>query len=86
MSVFPFPSVLVLCGFTAVRSFKVLPVCLALAALDCAEELLDERFGFCFNCGHREHHWRRVTSHKFQMIDLLTLAFPLTPALSKKMR
>lgn len=41
------------CGFTAVRSLKVLPVCLALTALDAAEELLDESLGLCFHCGPR---------------------------------
>lgn len=90
MAVFPFPSFLVLCDFTAVRSFKVLPVCLALAVLDCAEELLDERFGFCFNCGNTERtigdESLRGGKHKFQMIGLLTLAFPLTPPLGKKVR
>ena len=50
----PFPSFLVLRGVTAGRSLKVLPVGLALTALDFAEELLDERFGFGFNCEHRE--------------------------------
>ena len=48
-----FQSFLVLCGSAALWSFKVLPVRLALAALDSAEELLDESSGFCFNCGHR---------------------------------
>lgn len=52
MATFPFTSFIVLCGFTAVRSFKVLPVRLALTALDFAEELLDESLGFCFDCGY----------------------------------
>lgn len=48
---FPFPSFPVLWGFPAVWHFKVLPVCLALAALHPAEEPLDESFGFCSDCG-----------------------------------
>lgn len=51
VAMFPFLSLHVLCGFTALWSFKVLPVFLALTALNSTEELLDESFGFCFNCG-----------------------------------
>lgn len=45
-----FPSLLVLGGFPC---FEVLPVGLALTALDFAEELFDESLGFCLNWRHK---------------------------------
>lgn len=67
-----FPSFLILCRFPAVWYFKVLPVCLALTALDSAEELLDESFGFCFNCVHRDER-HRAEQH---VDDVVCLFFP----------
>lgn len=68
--------------------FKVFPVRLVLAALHPAEELLDESFGVFFYCGHRQsqegHHMRDLNLQTCS--PCLTLAFPLTPPLHKKVR
>lgn len=87
---FPFPSLLDLRGFPAIWHFKVFPVHLVLAALHPAEELLDESFGVFFYCGHRlrqsqeGHHMHGLNLQTWS--PCLTLAFPLTPPLHKKVR
>lgn len=70
--------------------FKVFPVRLVLAALHPAEELLDESFGVIFYCRHR--HGQSQEGRRMRDLNLqtwspcLTLAFPLTPPLHKKVR
>lgn len=82
--------VAVLQGFAAVWHFKVLPVCFILAALHPAKEPLDQDFGFCSDCGHG--HGQSQGGHHMRGLNLptwspcLTLAFPLTPPLRKKVR
>lgn len=82
---FPFPSFPVLRGFPAAWRLEVFPVSLALAALHPAEEPLDEDFGFCSDCGHRQSVSGTV-SGRAPPPSSLTLVFPPTPPLRKKVR